>query len=94
MIRIVLIDDRGLARESIGRLLEEAPEVQLLGAFDDGAAAVRFAAREAPDVAVVDIALPRASGIDMARRLRAVSPKTQILLLSLHARSEYIRQAF
>lgn len=94
MIRIVLIDDRGLARESIGRLLEEAPEVQLVGAFDDGAAAVRFAAREAPDVAVVDIALPRASGIDMARRLRAVSPKTQILLLSLHARSEYIRQAF
>jgi DNA-binding NarL/FixJ family response regulator len=93
MIRIVLIDDHALVRDGVARLLEEAPDMRVIGSFDDDAVAVRFAARAEPDVAIVDIALPHASGIDVARRLRAVSPKTQVLMLSMHARAEYIQQA-
>jgi DNA-binding NarL/FixJ family response regulator len=94
MIRLILIDDHALVREGVGRLLEEQPDLRVVGSFDDDALAVRFAAREEPDVAVLDIAMPRASGIDVARRLRAVSPRTRILMLSMHARSEYVQQAF
>jgi DNA-binding NarL/FixJ family response regulator len=94
MIRVILIDDHALVRDGLGRLLDEAPDMHVVGSFDDDAAAVRFAARIEPDVAIVDIAMPRASGIDVARRLRAVSPKTQLLMLSMHARAEYVRQAF
>jgi DNA-binding NarL/FixJ family response regulator len=93
MIRIVLIDDHALVRDGVARLLEEAPDLRVVGSFDDDAVAVRFAACAAPDVAVLDIAMPRASGIDVARRLRAASPKTQLVMLSMHARAEYVQQA-
>lgn len=93
MIRVILIDDHALVREAVARLLEEEPDLRVVGSFDDDGAAVRFAAREEPHVALLDIAMPRASGIDVARRLRAVSPKTRILMLSMHARPEYVRQA-
>jgi DNA-binding NarL/FixJ family response regulator len=65
----------------------------VVGSFDDDAAAVRFVAREAPDVAILDVAMPRTSGIDLARRLRAVSPKIHLLMLSMHARPDYIQQS-
>lgn len=93
MIRVILIDDHTLVRERVSRLLEEEPDMRVVGSFDHGSAAVRFAAREAPDVAVVDLAMPDANGIDVARRLRAVSPKTQLLMLSMHPRAEYVQQA-
>jgi DNA-binding NarL/FixJ family response regulator len=93
VIRIILVDDHSLVREGVGRLLEEEPDLRVVGSFDEGNAAVLFAAREEPDVAVLDVAMPRTSGIDVARRLRAVSPRTQILMLSMHERQEYVQQA-
>lgn len=94
MIRIMLIDDHPLVRHGVARLLDEAPELRIAASFADGAAAVRFAAREEPDVAVLDIGMPQAHGIDLARRLRAVSPQMRLVILSLHSRSEYVQQAF
>lgn len=94
MIRVILIDDHALVREGVARLLDEAPEIRVIGSFEDDAAAVHFAARAEPAVAVLDIGLPRSSGIDLARRLRAVSPRTRLLMLLMHARSEYVQQAF
>ena len=93
MIRIVLIDDHALVRDGVGRLLEEEADMRVVGSFDDDAVAVRFAARAEPDVAILDIAMPRTSGIDVARRVRAVSPRTKLLMLSMHARAEYVQQA-
>ena len=93
MIRIILVDDHSVVREGVSRLLEEEPDMRVVGSFDEGNAAVRFAAREAPEVAVLDVAMPCASGIDVARRLRAVSPKTQLVMLSMHERIEYVQQA-
>lgn len=94
MIRIILIDDHALVRDGVARLLAAEPDMGVIASFGEGNAAVRFAAREAPEVAILDISLPGPNGIDVARRLRAVSPKTQILMLSMHAKSEYVQQAF
>jgi DNA-binding NarL/FixJ family response regulator len=93
VIRVILVDDHSLVREGVGRLLEEEADMRIVGSFDEGTAAVRFAAREAPDVAILDVAMPGTSGIDVARRLRAVSPRTQLLMLSMHERQEYVQQA-
>jgi DNA-binding NarL/FixJ family response regulator len=93
MIRVILVDDHALVREGVSRLLGEEPDIRVVGAFADGHAAVRFAAREEPDVAILDISMPGASGIDVARRLRAVSPRTRLLMLSMHAKVEYVQQA-
>jgi DNA-binding NarL/FixJ family response regulator len=93
MIRIILVDDHELVREGVSRLLEAHPDMHVVGSFGDGGQAVRFAAQEAPDVAVVDIAMPQESGIDIARRLREASPETHILVLSMHTNPEYVHQA-
>jgi DNA-binding NarL/FixJ family response regulator len=79
----MLIDDHPPTRGGVSRLLAGQPDMRVVGSFRECRAAVRFAAREAPDVAIVDTTIPGASGADLARRLRAVSPKTQLVLLPM-----------
>jgi DNA-binding NarL/FixJ family response regulator len=93
VIRIILIDDHELVRDGVSRLLESHADLSVVGSFGDGREAVRFAAREQPDVAIVDVAMPTNSGIDIARQLRDVSPDTHVLVLSMHSNPEYVRQA-
>lgn len=93
MIRIVLVDDHTLVRDGVARLLEAHPDMSVIGSFSDGREAVRFSAREEPDVAIVDIAMPSANGIDIARQLRDASPDTHLLVLSMYSNPEYVRQA-
>jgi DNA-binding NarL/FixJ family response regulator len=83
VIRVMLIDDHVPVRDGVSRLLAAQPDISVVGSFGEGPAAVRFAAREAPDVAIVDRAMPQANGADLARRLRAVSPRTRLVLLSM-----------
>src|SRR5262249_46052878 len=70
VIGIRLVDDPALVREGVSRLLEAQPDMTVIGSFGEGKDAVRFAAREEPDVAILDIAMPTASGVDVARQLR------------------------
>ena len=91
MIKVIVVDEHALMREGVTRLLEQEPDMRLMAAFADGHAAVRFAAREEPDVAVLDVAMT--GGIDVARRLRAVAPRTRQLVLSMQARPEVVQQA-
>ena len=93
MIRVILIDDHALVREVVSRLIHDERDMSVAGSFADGSEAVRFAARAEPHVAILDVAMPCANGIDVARRLRAVSPKTRVLMLSMHAKPEYVHQA-
>lgn len=93
MISLILVDDHALVRDGVTRLLEAQPDMRVLGSFGDADSAVRFAQREEPDVAVVDIAMPQSSGIDITRRLRDASPETSVLILSMHSNPEYVRQA-
>lgn len=93
MIRILLVDDHALVREGVSRLLEAQSDMRVVGSFGEPDAALAFAAREEPDVAIVDIAMPQASGIELARRLRAASPDTQLLVLTMHSNPEYVHQA-
>ena len=93
MIRIILVDDHALVREGVSGLLEAQQDMRVIGSFGEGRAAIRFAASNEPDVAVVDIAMPQQSGIDIARQLRDASPDTHLLILSMHANPEYVHQA-
>jgi DNA-binding NarL/FixJ family response regulator len=93
MIRILLIDDHAILREGVSRLLEAEPDMRVVGSFGEGRAAIRFAAQEEPDVAVVDIVMPNEDGFDISRQLRDASPDTHILVLSMHSNPEYVHQA-
>ena len=79
----MLIEDHPVIRDGVSRLLTGQPDICVVGSFAETRAAVRFAAREAPDVAIVDRSMPGAKGPELARRLRAVSPRTQLVLLSM-----------
>jgi DNA-binding NarL/FixJ family response regulator len=93
MIGIMLLDDHALVRQALGRLLNDEPDLRVMGSFDQGAAAVAFAVRERPEVAILDVAMPGASGIEVAVELRAASPQTRLLMLSMHDRADYVEQA-
>jgi DNA-binding NarL/FixJ family response regulator len=93
MIGIMLLDDHVLVRQALGRLLNDEPDLRVMGSFDQGAAAVAFAVRERPEVAILDVAMPGASGIEVAVELRAASPQTRLLMLSMHDRADYVEQA-
>lgn len=94
MIRIILIEDRPAARAGVAAVLEEARDMRLVGSFDDHAAAVRFAALVEPEVAIIDIEIPRTDAPDVARRLRAVSPRTRLVMVCVQAQLATVRQDF
>jgi DNA-binding NarL/FixJ family response regulator len=91
-VRMVLVDDHpGILRQTM-QLLPERFEV--VEALEDGSGLRATVDELDPDIIVLDITLPRVSGIDLARRLRAAGCKTRIVFLTVHADADYAREAF
>jgi DNA-binding NarL/FixJ family response regulator len=83
-IRVLVVDDHEPWRRLMISELLEKPECEIVGEVGDGLEAIEVAARLAPDLILLDIALPSLSGIEVARRLRAIVPGSRILFLSAH----------
>jgi DNA-binding NarL/FixJ family response regulator len=83
-IRVLVVDDHEPWRRLVISELLKKPECEIVGEVDDGLAALDAATRLAPDVILLDIALPSLTGIEVARRLRATVPDSKILFLSAH----------
>lgn len=90
--RVVLAEDDTLLGEALSRLLEPAFEV--VGTASDGDEAVRVAQRTRPDLVLLDARMPRASGFEAARRLRAELPRTRIVFLTAHQDPQLAAEAF
>jgi DNA-binding NarL/FixJ family response regulator len=89
-IRIVLAEDHSLVREGTRRILEEQPDMQVVGEAEDGEQAVELVERLRPDVAVLDIRMPAMSGVDVVRAINGTCPETRLLVLSAYADDEYV----
>lgn len=92
-IRIVLADDHLLARAGIRALLERHPGHEVVAECADGVQAIAEVRHLRPDVAVLDIAMPGPSGIEVARAIRSFAPTMKILILSCIDRQEVVEQA-
>ena len=92
-IRILLADDHALVREGIRRVLQEDPDFDVIAEAADGEEAVSMAREHRPDVAIVDITMPGASGFEVTARLQSEVPSTQVLILSMHDDAEYVTRA-
>jgi two-component system response regulator NreC len=92
-IRVLLVEDHTVVRQGLRRVLEIAPEIEIVGEVGDGRAAVDAVRQFLPTVAVVDISLPNLNGIEVTRQLAKASPDTKVLILSMHADDAYVRQS-
>jgi DNA-binding NarL/FixJ family response regulator len=89
-IRTLVADDHRIVRESLVALLEASGTCDVVAQAADGIEAVELALRLRPQVAILDISMPRLNGIEVVRRLRAELPETRTLVLTMHEEEEYV----
>jgi len=90
--RVLLADDHTLVLEGLRKLLEE--DYELVGAAEDGRALLEMAQRLEPDVIVTDISMPQLNGLDAARQLRRLVPRSKVIFLTMHKDVTYATEAF
>ncbi len=92
-ISVLLVDDHGLVRRGFRRLLEDEPDITVVGEAGDGAEAVRLTKQLKPTVVVMDCAMPGTSGLIATRKILETTPEQAILVLSMHSEETLVRQA-
>jgi len=93
MITVVLADDHALVRKGFRRILEDEPDIDIIGEADNGLQAVEMAVRLHPRVIVMDYAMPELDGVQAANEIAHKAPQCAVLMLSMHADAHYIRNA-
>lgn len=91
--RILLADDHALVRRGLRLILDGEPDLQVVAEAGDGAEAVDLATREAVDLAIIDIAMPRMTGLQAARELSRRAPAVRVLMLSMYDNEQYLFEA-
>ena len=89
-IRIVLADDHRLMREGTRHILEQCPDLRVVGDADDGQQALELIERLQPDIVILDIRMPKVSGVEVVRRMKELSPHTEALILTAYDDDDYI----
>jgi DNA-binding NarL/FixJ family response regulator len=92
-ITVLLVDDHGLVRRGFRRIIEDDPEIAVVGEAGDGSEAIRLAGQLQPSVIVMDCAMPGVNGLAATRSILAETPNSAILMLSMHADETWVRQA-
>src|SRR5260370_39373909 len=92
-ITVLLADDHALVRRGFRRMLEDDPDISIVGEASDGKEAVRLACELRPRVTVMDSAMPELSGIEATRRILEKFPEAGILMLSMHSEETLVSQA-
>ena len=93
MLRVLLADDHTIVREGLRALLASDDELEIVGEAQTGLEAVELVEKTKPDVVVMDLAMPELNGVDATARIRAASPATQVVVLSMHATAAHVRPA-
>jgi len=92
-IRILLADDHELVRKGLRLLLERHPHLEVVGEAAEGREAVRLAEQLAPDVVIMDIAMPQLNGLDAAAQIVSRQARTGIIILSMYSDESYLARA-
>lgn len=91
-IRIIIADDHEIVRNGLCSLFEKDLDFEVIGEADNGRNAVRITLELAPDVVIMDIAMPDLNGIEAARQIIAALPRTKVIALSMHAERRYVME--
>jgi DNA-binding NarL/FixJ family response regulator len=90
-LRIIIVDDHAVVRRGVRALLESQPGWEVAGEAVTGREAVDLAKRLDPDIVVMDLSLPELNGLDAARQILKDSPRTEVLVLTMHHSEELVR---
>jgi DNA-binding NarL/FixJ family response regulator len=93
VIRVAIADDHAIVRDGLKSLLSAQPDVEVVSEGSDGREALEALERHRPDVLLLDLSMQGLNGVEVLRRARERSPRTRVLVLSMHASAEYVRPA-
>ncbi|MER6998844.1 response regulator transcription factor [Streptomyces sp. NPDC000410] len=93
MIKVLLADDETMMRAGVKAILSSDPGIEIVAEAGDGREAVELALKHRPDVALLDIRMPRLDGLGAAEELRRVAPETALIMLTTFSEDEYIARA-
>jgi len=89
-IRILIADDHVVVREGTRQILEQEDDLEVVAEASDGEQAVRLAGNKKPDVAIIDIAMPKVDGIEATKQIKALYPATAVLILSAYDDDQFV----
>ncbi len=92
MIRLLLVDDHALMRESLRAVLGREPDIKVLGEASEGETALALVRELAPDLVLTDISMPGLDGIELTQRILSASPRVKVLALSTHLGQNFVAQ--
>jgi len=93
-IRILVADDHKIMREGLRALLDKQSDMQVVAEAEDGLTTVRLARELAPDVVIMDIAMPDLNGIGATKKIKAELPNVKVIALSMHSDRRFIAEMF
>src|SRR5690348_7886246 len=92
-LTLFLADDHQIVRQGLGALLKTVPDFRLVGEAADGVQTLRLVERLQPEVLVLDLQLPRLDGLEVTRQVARRSPRTRVIILSMHSDEAYVVEA-
>jgi DNA-binding NarL/FixJ family response regulator len=92
-MKLLIADDHGIVRGGLKLLLDRQPDMQVVAEASDGVEAVELALRLRPDICVLDVAMPRMTGLQATVEIRAHAPEISVLVLSMHDDERYLYEA-
>jgi DNA-binding NarL/FixJ family response regulator len=92
-MRVLIADDHGIVRSGLRLLLERQADIEVVAEAADGAEARELAIRERPDLAILDLKMPKLTGLQATREIKAQAPEVSVLILSMHDDERYVTEA-
>jgi DNA-binding NarL/FixJ family response regulator len=91
--RVILADDHALFRSGVKRILEEIPDVEVVGEAADGTQLLALLKEATPDLVILDISMPKLRGLELIQDIKTLYPEVQVLMLTMHKNPEYLSHA-
>jgi len=92
-VRILLVDDHRIVRDGLRALIENQPDMEVIGEADNGRDALRLAEESSPDLVVMDLSMPGLNGIETTRRIVSEVKGARVVVLSMHSDKRFVHEA-